>query len=240
MTLKNQTHSIEKKPKKEQEEDGVLSGIRSGVRRSPDRDMYLECEPYLNFLSKVENAEHNIQLFRTSLDPQKSRKPILDSKSIIVYLETCKEEALLEMALAKTKKAIRKICRDQMQKEIDSIKLKYDTKEDNPVELTWDSGLKWNEEKGQIGLMEIIYALYESECFSGGSMEDIIKSFEIFFHYKVNNHSKTIGNVNRKTNKRFEVLEKMHDALANYFDNPTERRRDREKKEKRRKLKEKK
>jgi hypothetical protein len=79
--------------------------------------------------------------------------------------------------------------------------------------------LKWSASK--VALIELAYALHQSNCFNGGSIEfsEIMRFFEKTLDIDLGNYYKTVTEIKDRKNGRTKFLHRLSDNLDQYFKN---------------------
>lgn len=79
--------------------------------------------------------------------------------------------------------------------------------------------LKWSASK--VALIELAYALHQSNCFNGGNIEfsEIMRSFEKTLDIDLGNYYKTVTEIKDRKNGRTKFLHRLSDNLDQHFKN---------------------
>lgn len=79
--------------------------------------------------------------------------------------------------------------------------------------------LKWSASK--VALIELAYALHQSNCFNGGNIEfsEIMRSFEKTLDIDLGNYYKTVTEIKDRKNGRTKFLHRLSDNLNQHFKN---------------------
>lgn len=79
--------------------------------------------------------------------------------------------------------------------------------------------LKWSASK--VALIELAYALHQSNCFNGGNIEfsEIMRSFEKTLDIDLGNYYKTVTEIKDRKNGRTKFLHRLSANLDQYFKN---------------------
>ncbi len=77
--------------------------------------------------------------------------------------------------------------------------------------------LKWSSSK--VSLIELLYALHQTRCFNGGSIEfsEVVKATEKLFDIDLGNSYKTLGEIKNRKNGRTKFLQLLNDNLNQIF-----------------------
>lgn len=89
--------------------------------------------------------------------------------------------------------------------------------EDNRTAIQPKSKINWTGSKAS--LIELLYAVYKSNYFSGGNIEfsEVISEFESFLKIDLGNYYKTINDIKNRKNSRTKFLQFLNDNLNQYF-----------------------
>lgn len=82
-----------------------------------------------------------------------------------------------------------------------------------------ETHIKWSASK--VALIELAYALHQSNCFNGGNIEfsEIMRSFEKTFDIDLGNYYKTVTEIKDRKNGRTKFLNMLSANLNQYFKN---------------------
>ena len=81
------------------------------------------------------------------------------------------------------------------------------------------SDLKWSASK--VALIELAYALHQSNCFNGGNIEfsEVMRSFEKYLDIDLGNYYKTVTEIKDRKNGRIKFLNMISANLDKHFKN---------------------
>lgn len=96
---------------------------------------------------------------------------------------------------------------------------RIDSKESKETSVAHIKNLQWTASK--VALTELLYALYQSNCFNGGhsDLAEIFRWAENAFDISLGNYHKTFAEIRLRKNERSKFLSLLQQNLKQYIDN---------------------